>query len=95
MEQEILTVAKKCFGESRYEEVLGQLWIDLPQLTRKILHILREWEDRQRRDVEEGQFRHRRKGRQRAIRFSELVTGPEDQKIDRLDLLSPRIRRKF
>ncbi len=80
----ILDRARKLFGEERFQECAGQIWLDLPWIMRRMARrrpldsILKEWEDRYRRDVEEGRYQqgHRR---HRVSRFSELA-GADDRR---------------
>lgn len=89
MEQKILETAKEIFGDERFQELSGALWLDAARIWARVrpelVRILKEWENRHRRDVEGGFFRHKGGGRQRAVRLSELKTG-----LDRL-----QVRRKF
>jgi len=95
MRQKFLRVAREIFGERRFEEIQGELWLDYPRLKARLLEylpaILREWENRFRRDSEEGRVQTG-STRKRVTRFSEL---DPDGKSGRLDGLVEHIRRKF
>lgn len=106
MDEKIFATARKIFGERRFEELMGQLWLDRDRLVERargrvsaLPRVLREWEDRFRRDVEEGRFRRGRNKRARVMRFSEL---PEfaDRKGTHVsmapeDVIAPFITEKF
>jgi hypothetical protein len=84
MRDKILAKAQEIFGESRFEELSGQLWLERDVIKARwdaaLVRILQEWASRFRRDVEEG--RHRAGagsggGRRRVARFSELEIDPD------------------
>ena len=111
MDTIVLIRAKELFGEKRFEEIMGELWLQKDKiLNRAILKawpedpagaldaVLREWENRFRRDHEEGRHRVGRNRRQRVTRFSEIScddrNGAEEE-VAPEDQLFTRIRRKF
>jgi hypothetical protein len=76
MREKILERARLKFGQRRFEEIMGELWLQSGRLEARVVAggrldaVLAEWEGRFRRDVEEG--RHQEGGaRQRDMRFSE------------------------
>lgn len=99
MDELILARAKEIFGEKRFEEIMGELWLQRDTLLSRAAgrggldSVLREWENRFRRDVEEGRYRVGRNSRHRVVRFSELTGGENDEPPE--DRLRLRIRRKF
>lgn len=99
MDETILTRAKELFGEQRFEEIMGELWLQRERLAARVAGgtgldaVLREWEGRFRRDTEEGRYRAGRNRRDRVIRFSEVGTDHPDTAPE--DQLASRIRRKF
>jgi hypothetical protein len=100
MDEIILTRAKELFGEKRFEEIMGELWLQRERLTARALArgldaVLREWENRFRRDTEEGRRRVGRNRRERVLRFSELDDSPDASGGPAEDRLAPRIRRTF
>lgn len=79
MDQKILKAAKELFGRRRFEEILGELWLQLARIKRAVRRgtalevVLRRWEDHFRRCGEEGRYREGRNGRKRRVmRMSEL-----------------------
>lgn len=92
MEKKIFSMARKIFGERRYEEMLGQLWLDRDRLVERvggrsstIPSVLREWAERYARDVEQGRFRVGRNRRHRILRFSEIRPLPHLSPEEQLD----------
>jgi hypothetical protein len=107
MEDKILQRAKEIFGEHRFEEIMGELWLQRARiLERAILKawpedpagaldaVLREWEDRFRRDTEEGRVQDKAGRRRRVLRFCEVLPF-EDWGQSPEDALAPRVRRRF
>ena len=99
MEDLILQRARELFGEKRFEEIMGELWLQRDTLASRaagrgdLTSVLREWENRFRRDVEEGRVQNKAGQRRRVLRFSELPEG--DGSVAPEDQLAPRIRRRF
>lgn len=105
MEDSILQRAKELFGEDRFEEIMGELWLQRERLATRAAAgnldaVLREWENRFRCDVEEGRHRAGRGaagGRRRDARFSELRNEVDESGDGATveDLLTPHVRRRF
>ena len=99
----ILERAKEIFGESRFEEIMGELWLQRAALERRARRgsldvVLREWENRFRRDVEEGRYCVNKNQRRRVARFSELpdeADATEHGGATIEDLITPHVRRRF
>ena len=75
----ILVAARELFGNRRFEEICGELWLCRARIRRSVRRgvalevALRRWEDEFRRCSEEGRYREGRNGRRRRVaRFSEL-----------------------
>lgn len=72
-------MAKKLFGQRRFEEIMGELWLQERRILERagpepadMARVLLEWEDRFRRDVEEGRYQYPRGRRNRVTRLSEF-----------------------
>jgi len=100
MEDKILQRAKEIFGEHRFGEIMGELWLQREALAaraagrRGLDAVLREWEDRFRRDTEEGRVQDKAGRRRRVLRFCEVLPF-EDWGQSPEDALAPRVRRRF
>jgi hypothetical protein len=98
MDETILTRAKELFGETRFEEIMGELWLQREVLTtraagrRGLDTVLREWENRFRRDTEEGRVQNKAGHRRRILRLSELF--PEETEPT-WDAIQHQIKRKL
>lgn len=94
MDDKILSTARKLFGERRFAELVGELWLQRSRIWDRwrrdggeLAHILIEWEDRFRRDIEEGRYQVERCKRRRVIRFSEMEG---EEPLDRLTFETSR-----
>lgn len=74
-----MKVARELFGQRRYEEISGALWLARSRLARLVTlknHakvVVARWEEHFRRVVEEGRYREGRSGRKRRVaRMSEI-----------------------
>lgn len=88
MNEKIRQAAIKLFGKRRFEEIMGQLWLDQSAILARvdepedIYPVLLEWENRFKRDIEEGRYRVGRNRRHRVMRFSEMLPPSRDSKMD-------------
>lgn len=95
-------MARKLFGEDRFQEIMGELWIQERRILERagpepaeLARVLLEWEDRFHRDVEEGRYQHPRGRRNRVMRVSEVEKFDDEPAADPWSYLIPHIREKF